>query len=48
MSSQPDLVRKFSSQRSHYRILGLIGQGQFGRVYCALHRQSRRIYGLID
>ena len=48
MSSQPDLVRKFSSQHSHYRILGLIGQGQFGRVYCALHRQSGRIYGLKD
>jgi serine/threonine protein kinase len=48
MSSQPDLVGKFSSQRSHYRILGLIGQGQFGRVYCALHRQSGRIYGLKD
>jgi serine/threonine-protein kinase len=48
MSSQPDLVGKFSPQRSHYRILGLIGQGQFGRVYCALHRQSGRIYGLKD
>lgn len=48
MSSQPDLVEKFSPQRSHYRILGLIGQGQFGRVYCALHRQSGRIYGLKD
>ncbi len=48
MSPQPNLVEKFSPHRSHYRILGLIGQGQFGRVYCALHRQSGRLYALKD
>ncbi|MEM6351111.1 MAG: serine/threonine-protein kinase [Cyanobacteria bacterium J06629_9] len=25
-------------RRSNYRILGLVGHGQFGRVYCAVHR----------
>jgi serine/threonine protein kinase len=33
-------------KRSHYRILGLIGQGQFGRVYCASHRQTGQIVAL--
>jgi len=27
-------------QHSNYRILGLVGQGQFGRVFCAIHRQT--------
>jgi serine/threonine protein kinase len=34
------------SKRSKYRILGLVGQGQFGRVYAAVHRQSQRIVAL--
>lgn len=25
---------------SNYRILGLVGQGQFGRVFCAVHRHT--------
>jgi serine/threonine-protein kinase len=33
-------------KRSKYRILGLIGQGQFGRVYCAAHRQNGRLVAL--
>jgi serine/threonine-protein kinase len=33
-------------KRSKYRILGLIGQGQFGRVYCALHRKTGRLVAL--
>jgi serine/threonine protein kinase len=28
------------SQRSNYRLLGRVGQGQFGQVYCAIHRRS--------
>ncbi len=33
-------------KRSKYRILGLVGRGQFGRVYCALHRQTGRFVAL--
>lgn len=33
-------------KRSKYRLLGLIGQGQFGRVFCAVHRQSGRLVAL--
>jgi serine/threonine-protein kinase len=33
-------------KRSKYRILGLVGQGQFGRVYCAVHRQTGRLFAL--
>lgn len=38
----------FKSQlkRSKYRILGLIGQGQFGKVYCAVHRQTGQLVAL--
>ncbi len=31
---------------SKYRILGLVGQGQFGRVYCASHRKTGRLVAL--
>lgn len=34
--------------RSKYRLLGLVGQGQFGRVYCAVHRKSGRLVALKD
>ncbi len=33
-------------KRSKYRLLGLIGRGQFGRVYCAIHRQSGQLVAL--
>jgi serine/threonine-protein kinase len=33
-------------KRSKYRILGLVGQGQFGRVFCAVHRQTGRLVAL--
>jgi len=32
--------------RSKYRLLGLVGQGQFGRVYCATHRKTGRLVAL--
>ncbi len=32
--------------RSQYWVLGLVGQGQFGRVYCASHRQTGNIVAL--
>ncbi len=34
------------SKRSQYRLLGLVGQGQFGRVFCAVHRQTGRLVAL--
>jgi serine/threonine protein kinase len=33
-------------KRSKYRILGLVGQGQFGRVFCGVHRQTGRLVAL--
>ncbi|MDX2232307.1 MAG: serine/threonine-protein kinase [Leptolyngbyaceae cyanobacterium bins.349] len=33
-------------RRSKYRLLGLVGQGQFGRVYCASHRRTGRLVAL--
>ena len=33
-------------KRSQYRLLGLVGQGQFGRVFCAVHRQTGRLVAL--
>ncbi|MGA1625002.1 MAG: serine/threonine-protein kinase [Prochlorothrix sp.] len=32
--------------RSKYRVLGLVGQGQFGKVYCAAHRKTGRLFAL--
>lgn len=33
-------------QHSKYRILRLVGQGQFGRVFCAIHRKTGRLVAL--
>jgi len=33
-------------RRSKYRLLGLVGQGQFGRVYCASRRKTGRLFAL--
>lgn len=33
-------------KRSKYRLLGLVGQGQFGRVYCAVHRRTGQLVAL--
>lgn len=33
-------------KRSKYRLLGLVGQGQFGQVFCAVHRQTGRLVAL--
>ena len=33
-------------KRSKYRLLGLVGEGQFGRVYCAIHRRTGRLVAL--
>jgi serine/threonine protein kinase len=41
VSNQPS-----ESKRSKYRILGLVGQGQFGRVYCAVSRQTGQLVAL--
>ncbi len=33
-------------RRSHYRLLGLVGHGQFGQVYCAIHRKTGELVAL--
>ncbi|MCU0551340.1 MAG: serine/threonine protein kinase [Leptolyngbya sp. Prado105] len=33
-------------KRSNYRILGLVGRGQFGKVYCAIHRRTGQFVAL--
>ncbi|MBF2036364.1 MAG: serine/threonine protein kinase [Leptolyngbyaceae cyanobacterium T60_A2020_046] len=33
-------------RRSNYRSLGLVGQGQFGQVYCAVHRKTGQLVAL--
>lgn len=33
-------------QSAKYRSLGLVGQGQFGQVYCAIHRKTGRLVAL--
>jgi serine/threonine protein kinase len=33
-------------KQSKYRLLGLVGQGQFGRVFCAVHRRTGRLVAL--
>ncbi|HEY9815546.1 MAG TPA: serine/threonine-protein kinase [Candidatus Obscuribacterales bacterium] len=42
MANQPGTELK----RSKYRLLGLVGQGQFGRVFCAAHRRTGRLVAL--
>ncbi|HAC62203.1 MAG TPA: serine/threonine protein kinase [Cyanothece sp. UBA12306] len=41
-------MKPISLHRSRYRILGLIGQGQFGRVYCGVNRQTGELVALKD
>ena len=38
--------QKRQSLRSKYRNLGLIGQGQFGKVYCAIQRKTGKLVAL--
>ena len=35
-----------SRQRSSYRLLGLVGNGQFGRVYCGIHRKTGQLVAI--
>ena len=35
-------------RRSQYRSLGLVGHGQFGRVYCAIHRKTGQFVAIKD
>ncbi len=37
---------KIELKRSKYRVLGLVGQGQFGQVFCAVHRPTGRLVAL--
>ncbi len=46
MSTQPSHHLGRDLSRSKYRLLGLVGQGQFGRVFCAVHRQTGELVAL--
>jgi serine/threonine-protein kinase len=48
MASPWNVSPRPQQSRSRYRILGQIGQGQFGRVYCAIHRRTGQLYALKD
>jgi len=48
MAPSPSIALQPLFPRSRYRILGQIGQGQFGQVYCAVERRSGRLYALKD
>ncbi|NJN76749.1 MAG: serine/threonine protein kinase [Synechococcaceae cyanobacterium RL_1_2] len=43
---KPKSSLKIQQQKSKYHLLGLIGQGQFGQVYCGIHRHNGRILAL--
>lgn len=43
---RPDPLASQPLKRSKYRLLGLVGQGQFGRVFCASHRKTGRLVAL--
>lgn len=40
------LRNKIALKRSRYRILGLVGQGQYGQVFCAADRQTGKLVAL--
>ncbi|WP_088891904.1 serine/threonine-protein kinase [Leptolyngbya ohadii] len=46
MANPPESDSKNALNRSKYRLLGLVGQGQFGRVFCAAHRQTGQLVAL--
>ncbi|MEM7770312.1 MAG: serine/threonine-protein kinase, partial [Cyanobacteria bacterium P01_A01_bin.37] len=46
MPSRFDASTKLAIHASQYRLLGLAGQGQFGQVYCAIHRQTGQLVAL--
>jgi serine/threonine protein kinase len=46
MSKPLTVLRRTDGDRTPYRILGLVGYGQFGRVYCALDQDSQELVAL--
>lgn len=40
------MVLPVQQKRSNYRILGPVGYGQFGRVYCAMHRKTGKLVAI--
>ena len=40
------LNTKIAAQRSRYRILGLVGQGQYGQVFCGVDRKTGELVAL--
>jgi serine/threonine protein kinase len=42
----PKSVSSQQGQPSQYQILELVGQGQYGKVYCGFHRQTGQLFAL--
>ncbi|MEM9482168.1 MAG: serine/threonine-protein kinase [Cyanobacteria bacterium P01_F01_bin.116] len=40
------MEQNINHQRSNYRLLGLVGNGQFGRVYCGVHRKTGQLVAI--
>ena len=45
MSQSPSRTLE-AAQPSDYRLLGLVGQGQYGQVYCAIHRRTGHLVAI--
>ncbi|MEB3213114.1 MAG: serine/threonine-protein kinase [Leptolyngbyaceae bacterium] len=46
MPSRVDAPNPITINASNYRLLGLVGQGQFGQVFCAVHRSTGKLVAL--
>lgn len=46
LKSLNPLLKTQTPKVSKYRILGLVGQGQFGQVFCGTHRRTGQIFAL--
>ncbi len=39
-------VQRNAPSRSHYRLLGLVGRGQYGKVFLGIHRSTGQLFAL--
>ncbi|MEO1519187.1 MAG: serine/threonine-protein kinase [Cyanobacteria bacterium J06633_2] len=45
-TGQTSSLHHVTTNASNYRLLGLVGQGQFGQVFCAVHRATGKLVAL--
>lgn len=45
-SATPTQLRQLQKQLPKYRVLALVGQGQFGKVFCAIERKTGQLVAL--